>query len=225
MLAGLLLQEIPRRREQRSVAEARLDGFVGRAERDLGPGQVGTLACDRGLDVNGGIEEDRPLDEVGMTGRELGDELAAEAVTEPGGAGDPERRRGLDEIGDVLLHAPRRLPSRAAMAPVVDSDHATIGEPLLSEPTEPAPVTGDAVEADDRRARRIAPLDGAQPHESTSLPKCRPASRASSAVAASTRGKTESITGRQLPVWSERRRPAKSSGLPIIVPSSENCPK
>ena len=84
-----------------------------------------------GLDVQRGIEQDRALDAVGVAGRELGDELAAEAVTDPRAAGDPERVRGLDEVGDVLLDAPRRLPARAAVAAVVDADHAVRGEALL----------------------------------------------------------------------------------------------
>ena len=138
--------------------------------------------------MHGGVEQDGALDAVGVAGRELGDQLAAEAVTDPGPARDPERVGGLDEVGDVLLDAPGRLPARAPVTAVVDPDHAVGGEALLGQAAEPAAVARDAVQADDGLAGRVSPLRDAQLHVSTSLPKCVPAFIVASAVAASARG-------------------------------------
>ena len=120
VLARLLLEDRARRREQRAVGEASVDRLVGAAERRVGQSPVSALRGDGRLDVQRRIEQDGALDAVGVARRELGDELAAVAVAHPRRARDPERLRGLDEVGDVLLDAPRRLPARAAVAAVVD---------------------------------------------------------------------------------------------------------
>ncbi len=154
------------------------------------------------------VEQHAALHTVGMPGRQLGDELAAEAVADPRAAGDSERVGGLDEVGDVLLHAPRRLPAGAPVTAVVDADHPIRGEALLGEPAEAAAVPGDAVQTDDRHAGRVSPFSDAQLHESTSLPKCVPAFIAPSAFAASASGWTESITGRHEPRPMALRKPS-----------------
>jgi hypothetical protein len=107
MLARLVLEHLTRRREQGAVGQPGLDRLVGACERDVGAGQVGALAGDRRVDVQRRVEQDRALDPIGVPGCELRDELAAEAVAQPRRGGDAERVRGLDEIGDVLLDAPR----------------------------------------------------------------------------------------------------------------------
>ena len=94
------------------------------------------------------------------------------------------------------------------MTAVVDPDHAVGGEALLGQAAEPAAVPRDAVQADDGLAGRVSPLRDAQLHVSTSLPKCVPASIAASAVAASARGWTESITGRHEPRPMSLRNPS-----------------
>ena len=60
---------------------------------------------------------------------------------------------------------------------------------------------------------------------STSFPNCSPDSMRRCASAASASGRTESTTGRQLPWLTTRSRPAKSLGLPIVVPRIECWPK
>ena len=89
VLARLLLEEVARGREERSVREARVDRLVGARERDIGARAVGALIRDLGRDVHRGVEQDGALDAVGVAGRELRDQLAAEAVTDPGPARDP----------------------------------------------------------------------------------------------------------------------------------------
>ena len=105
--------------------------------------------------------------------------------------GDAERVGGLDEIGDVLLDAPRRLPARAAVAAVVDADHA-IGRRAAprraARKRRPWPVT--PCRQSTGAPRRISPLRDVQLHESTSLPKCAPVLDRSSAAAASASGRT-----------------------------------
>ena len=225
MLPRLLLEDLARGREERAVAEPRLDRLARASERDVRACQLRPLERDGRLDVEGRVEEDGPLDTVRVPRRQLGDELPAEAVTDPRGTADPERVRRVDEVGDVLLDAPGRLPGRVAVAPVVDADDTIRGETLLAELPEAAAVARDAVQADDRRPPRIPPLSHAQLHDSTSLPKCPPSRNCRRASAASSSGRTESTTGHQAPCSTAERRPAKSAGLPIRVPSSDHCAK
>jgi hypothetical protein len=120
------------------------------------------------------VEQDGTLDLTIGRGRAAArrSELATEAVpTIQCRTSDPERVGGVDEVGDVLLDAPGRLPRRVAVAAVVDADDAGRDESLLPELPEAAAVPRDAVQADDRRALRVAPLPHAQLHDSTSFPK------------------------------------------------------
>ena len=71
--------------------------------------------------MNRGIEQHRAVDPGGPPRGELGDELAAEAVTDPCPTLDAELARRLDQVRDVLLDAPRRLPTRVAVAAIVDA--------------------------------------------------------------------------------------------------------
>jgi hypothetical protein len=100
--------------------------------------------------------------------RELEDEAAAEAVTDPR---DRPGGKALEQILQVLLERPRRLPARAAVAAQVGRDDVPPpGEPVAGEPLEPLPVRRDPVEADERRRRRIAPLVEVQLQLSASSP-------------------------------------------------------
>ena len=110
------------------------------------------------VELHRGIEQDGVDDPIGLTRRDLGDELAAEAVADPRGLRDPESVGRLEEIGDVLLDAPRRLPAGAAVAAVVDADHAVSLEALLGEAAKAPAVAGDAVQADDRLAPPDLPI-------------------------------------------------------------------
>ena len=145
--------------------------------------ELGPLAGDGRLDVQGGIEQDGALDAVGVARRELRDQLAAEAVTDPGRAGDPERVCGVDEVGDVLLDAPRWLPASSGHARGSrrrPRENRASRSSASARKRRPWPVTP---------CRQITgspsagpPLRDAQLHESTSLPKCDPLSSSSSAA-------------------------------------------
>ena len=91
-------------------AEARVDRLVGAREGDVGPRAVGALARDLGLDVHGGVEQDGALDAVGIAGRELRDQLAAEAVTDPG-------RRRRSRARRRSRRGRRRAARRSTAAP------------------------------------------------------------------------------------------------------------
>ena len=123
MLARLLLERLARRREDASRPRAarRSPRPRSRTRRPRGVRSARSPAT-AGVELHRGVEQHGAHDAVGVTGRHLGDELAAEAVPDPRRLGDPEGVRRLDEVGDVLLDAPRRLPARAAMAAVVDAD-------------------------------------------------------------------------------------------------------
>ena len=81
--------------------------------------------------------------------------------------------------------------------------------------TAPVPVTRPHATTDAGPGVKIV---------STSLPKCSPASSRAWASATSASGRTESITGTQDWWATAASRPAKSRGLPIVVPSSETWP-
>jgi hypothetical protein len=66
-------------------------------------------------DVEGGVEQRGAPDPLGMARGELEDEPAAERVPDPVGLLQPERVDGLDEVGDVCLERPRRVPTGAAV--------------------------------------------------------------------------------------------------------------
>ena len=107
-------------------------------------------------DLDRRIEQDGPPDTLGVQSGELEDEPAAEGVANPVHRAEVE---GLDQIGDVLGERPRRLPPRAAVAAQVGREHAKAGAPaLLREPAEALAVPGHAVQADDGRCRRVAPI-------------------------------------------------------------------
>ena len=63
-----------------------------------------------------------------------------------------------DDRVDVSVDAPRRLVGRRAVAEQVRREDAVAGERLLGELREVPPVARDAVQADDARGARLAPL-------------------------------------------------------------------
>jgi hypothetical protein len=88
--------------------------------------RVGALAVrdDRGdvrQHVDRGIEEHDAADQLGVARGELEDQPAAERVTDPVDGAEVAER--LDEVGDVLLERPRRLPAGAAVAAQVGREH------------------------------------------------------------------------------------------------------
>ena len=117
------------------------------------------------------IEQHRAADKLRVRGLELEHEAPAEGVADPVGLADPERVRRLDEVGDVRLERPGWLPRRAAVPAQVGRDDAELhGPALLCEPAEPLAVAGDAVQADERRRVRVAPLVRVQSHSIVSSP-------------------------------------------------------
>jgi hypothetical protein len=90
-------------------------------------------------------------------------------VADPRGAVDAERVAGLEQIVDVRGEVPRRLPAGVAVAAEVDRDDTSFGQPL-GEPAEALPVRVDAVQAQDRRASRVAPLVRVEDQSSVSSP-------------------------------------------------------
>ena len=106
-----------------------------------------------------------------MRGGELEHEPAAERVPDPVRLADAERVGGLDEVGDVRRIRPRRLPVRASVAAQVGGDDVeTLRPVLLGEPPVALAVSGDAVQADERRCAGIAPLVHVQLHSVVSSP-------------------------------------------------------
>ncbi len=101
------------------------------------------------------IEQDEPLDAIRRGRRRLVGDAAAERVAEPGGR---PGRRDLEHVGDVLLEVPGRLPGRAAVAAQVERDDVEAVGQALGELLEVPPVAGDAMQADERRPARVAPL-------------------------------------------------------------------
>jgi hypothetical protein len=90
-------------------------------------------------------------------------------VPHPRGALDAQRVRGLEQVVDVRVEVPRRLPLGAAVAAEVDRDDALPGQPL-GEPAEALPVRVDAVQAEDGRSARVAPLVRLEDQSSVSSP-------------------------------------------------------
>jgi hypothetical protein len=94
-----------------------------------------------------------------MPGRELEHEAAAEGVADPVGSVDPERVERLDEVGDVGRECPGRLEARAPVSAQIRRDYVEISAPAFRcEAAEPLAMPGDAVDADERRSARVAPL-------------------------------------------------------------------
>ena len=117
------------------------------------------------------IEQHRAANTRRMGGRELQHEPAAERGADPVGLADPQRVGGVDEIGDVRRVRPRRFPVRASVAAQVRRDDVeTLRPMLLRQPAVALAVSGDAVQADERRRSGIAPLVHTQLHSGVSSP-------------------------------------------------------
>jgi small GTP-binding protein len=101
---------------------------------------------------------------------ELEDEPSAERMADP--VDRPELAERLDEVGDVRLERPRRLPPGSPVATEIGSEHVEMRRPaLLGELPKPFAVRGDPVQADDVRRRGIAPFERVQPHDATVRPR------------------------------------------------------
>ena len=132
---------------------------------------LGVLQRDVREDLDRGVEQHSPAHALRMGRGELEHEAAAERMPDPVGLADSQGVGGLDEVGDVRRIRPGRLPARAAVAAQVGSDDVeTLRPVLLREPPEALAVTGDAVQADERRRAGIAPFVRVQFHAVASSP-------------------------------------------------------
>ena len=140
----------------------------------------------------------------------------------------PERPRAggrLDQVPDVLGHPPRGQPRRAAVPAEVERDDAVLRKCHLRQPAVALGVPRQPVERDDGAAALGPERDRVQLHSRTTFPNCAPESMRSCAASASDRGRAVSTTGAHVPSSSMARSPAKSRGLPIVVPRSDTCPR
>src|SRR5204863_9538139 len=157
--------------------------------------------------VHGGVEEDGAADALRSSSRELEHEPTAERVADPVRLVDPEGPERLEEVVHVRRERPRRLPARAAVAAQVRCDDAEVlCPPLLRELSEPLTVGGDAVQADDRRRRRVTPLVHVPHHAATILSSWSSRSaRATSPQSRQTRSRTPpTTTSGWARAWPER---------------------
>ena len=226
MLARLLLERLARRREDGAVREPRLDRLVRARERDVGAAQIGSLAGDgrhRAASLDRAARRRRPDRAAGPPPRRRACRRSCARST------PPRRSRG-------------RRSSRARSATCCSTLHGG-SQPERPWPRQSTPMTRYfwSRSSASRRNRRPWPetpcrqttgCPAGSPHSVTlscmRAPVCRNAAQlaiASTAVAASASGTTESITGRHEPESSAPRSPAKSAGLPIVVPSSDHWPK
>jgi hypothetical protein len=103
------------------------------------------------------VEQHCAVDGVWSADGDLGNQPTAEAVADPGRGRDTQGRCRVEEVVDVRLEAPGRLPGRAAVTTEIDADDAEPLEPLRERP-ESRPVARDAVEAEHGRPVRLTPL-------------------------------------------------------------------
>ncbi len=111
MLPQLLVEDLAGRREQAFGALAAR--FLHARELLRATLVVGQLAGDVGRNTHRRVDQDRPLDELRLSGGHLHDEAPAEAVADPGARA---RVEGLQEVVDLCGERPGLLPARAAVA-------------------------------------------------------------------------------------------------------------
>jgi hypothetical protein len=144
---------------QRALLVAAVDGLVeGRVDALL-PGLLGRVEADRGGDLNGGVEKQQALDEARFDRGDLERDAGAERVPEPDRRlCEPSVAYGGGDVLDVLLEVPRGLPARVAVPTEVGRDHVEAAGQPLRQPREVPAVARHAVQADERRCARLAPL-------------------------------------------------------------------
>ena len=173
------------RLEQRALREALLDGLLDRPPDAVAALALGVLAGGRRRDPDRGIEQDGALDPLRMRRGELHQDPAAVAVADPAARSIPSACVVSTRSATcaAMLHGGSQPDG--AVAPEVDRDDPEARrEPPLGERPVAARVAGDAVQADDRRRARVAPLVRVQDHHvrllacsrccTTSTGTCRP---------------------------------------------------
>ena len=147
--------ELARRRRQHALLVTTVDALL---ERDVGAVATRVLGGrdpELGRQEDCRVEQHEPLDAVRRRSSGLVGDTSAERVAEPGSRAGG---RGVENVGDVLLEVPGRLPRRARVAAQVERDDAEAIGQAFGQPLEVPAVAGDAVQADERRQARIAPL-------------------------------------------------------------------
>jgi len=157
----LLFEDLARSMREAAADDARLDRLVHRRVGLLLAGVRGEVVRPERGDEDGRVQEDRPLDELGLLRGDVHRQPAAEAVADPV-RGPVE---SLEHVGHVGGDVPWLFPGRVPVPAQVRRDHVeAVGQPLFRELAEAEPVPCDAVEADDERSLGIPPLVGIQPH-------------------------------------------------------------
>ena len=158
VLEHLLLQELAWRVAETARLDASRDRVLHGRERAVGALALRPVECDRRRYPDGRIEENGPANAVGLACEQLEDQAAAEAVAQPVGLLDAQPVDELEDVGDVVVEAPGRLPLRPPVAAEVGREHAKRRQAVLGELAEAAAVPEDAVQADERRGVAPAPL-------------------------------------------------------------------
>jgi O-acetyl-ADP-ribose deacetylase (regulator of RNase III) len=145
---------------------APLDRLLHRSERALATLVLGVVVGDMRQHVQRGIEMDGALDPFRCERAELRDHAAAERMSEQCRPLDVELVEGVEDVDRVLVASPRWLPAGPAVPSQIRRDHSEpVGEPLLGQLAEALPVRRYAVQADQRRRARVAPLVDVQSHD------------------------------------------------------------
>ena len=141
--------------------EAGIDSLVDGSERHIGSKGFGLAERDRRRHPDGGIEQDGAVEPSRAARRQLEQEPASEAVPDPEAS---SRRDALQQVRDVLLERPRRLPPGVPMAAEIRGQNMEPpGKAISREPCEPCAVPGHTMHANDRRASGIPPLVHMEP--------------------------------------------------------------
>ena len=154
--------ELARRRRQHALLVAAVDPLLERDIRAVAARVLGGRDAELGRQQDRRIEQHEPLDAVRRRSSRLVGDASAERVAEPGSRA---WRRGVEDVGDVLLEVPRRLPRRARVPAQVERDDVEAVGQALCQLLEVPAVTGDAVQTDERRQARVAPLVAGEAQE------------------------------------------------------------
>ena len=117
-----------------------------------------------GRDGRAAVHHHQPIDALRMPGRERHRVVAAHGVADHGHPAPAEGIHDADQVAGEVLGGVRGLgrPLARAMAPLVEREHVVTVDESGHDRVEPVRVRGTAVEEAERRAARLAPLEGVQ---------------------------------------------------------------
>jgi len=157
MLLDLFLDECAWR--ERVGVETRGDRILGCGIRMVGAFTIGEVEPDVREDLNRGVEQRDTFEPIGIEHGELEDQAPSERVPDERSPTDARRIERLEDVVGVRREGPWRVPAGEAVAAEVGREHAKPSrQPFFREPAKPPPVGVDAVEADQGRPARVAPL-------------------------------------------------------------------